>query len=76
MSQEAMELVVTALTESLKPFFKGKNSSERLTEAVAAAATSIAHLVTTRENVPNKKLGATVMTESASANKNIAPRAV
>ena len=64
------------LKESLRPHFKGKTAEARLEKATEAALESISHLITTRTDAPTKKLGVTVMTESASANKNIAPRSV
>jgi hypothetical protein len=61
------------LRESLSPFFKGKTADSRLSEATEAALASIEHLINTQASSP-KKLGATVMTESASANKRVSPR--
>lgn len=65
MNSNGVEVVKQLLKESLSPFFKGRAAS-KLDEAVNSAAESIAHLITIRENVKKNKLGATVMTESAS----------
>jgi len=63
-----MELCRQCLRESLSPYFKGKNSANRLEEAVAVATNSIGHMLTQRV-VRKDPLGATVMTEGASAIK-------
>lgn len=65
MNNNGVEVVKQLLKESLTPFFKGRAAS-KLDGAVDAAAESIAHLVTIRENVKKNKLGVTVMTENAS----------
>lgn len=71
---DALQNARGLLKESLRPFFKGKTAEERLEKATAAALESVSHLITTRADAPKNKLGVTVMTESASANKRIAPR--
>ena len=63
-----MELCREVLRESLAPFFKGKNAANRLEEAVHAATNSVGHLLTLRP-VRKEPLGATIMTEGASAVK-------
>lgn len=73
-SRDALTSARHALKESLRPFFKGKNAEQRLEDAALAALQSIDHLITTQPEASNRKLGATVMTESASANKRVAPR--
>jgi len=73
---DALQNARGLIKESLKPFFKGKTAEERLEKATAATLEAIGHLVTTRTDAPKNKLGVTVMTESASANKRIAPRRI
>lgn len=69
----SVEMVKVILKESLAPYFKGR-AGPKLDNAATAAAESIAHLITTREDVKKNKLGVTVMTESASMNKTKSPR--
>ena len=66
--ENVMELCRQCLRESLAPYFKGKNASSRLEEAVMAATNSIGHMLTMRA-VRKDPLGATVMTEGASHTK-------
>ena len=78
MSTQKSNVEVTGelLAEALRPYFKGKNATARFNNAVSDAIGAIAHLVTVRDNVKKGKLGATVMTERASINKQpgTAPR--
>ena len=75
--ENIMELCRTNLRESLKPYFKGKGAASRLEEAIIVATNSIGHMLTMRK-VRDKPLGATVMTEGASAVKRrgSAPRSI
>ncbi len=66
--ENVMELCRGVLRESLTPYFKGKNAASRLEEAVNTATNSIGHMLTMRP-VRKEALGATVMTEGASAIK-------
>lgn len=66
--EDVVELCRTHLRESLKPYFKGKAAASRLDEAVIVATNSIEHMLTMR-TVRKQPLGATVMTERASAVK-------
>lgn len=63
-----LELCRQCLRESLLPYFKGKNANDKLEAAVGVATNSIGHLLTQRP-VRKDPLGATVMTEGASAIK-------
>lgn len=75
-TNDALQHAVEKLREALKPHFKGRNAPARLEAATADALQAINHLITTRNDAPKNKLGATVMTEGASANKTIPPRTV
>jgi hypothetical protein len=66
--ENVMELCRENLRESLKNYFKGKNAANRLEEAVRVATNSIGHMLTMRP-VRKDPLGATIMTERASAVK-------
>jgi len=66
--ENVMELCRTALRESLAPYFKGKNAANRLEEAVQVATNSVGHMLTMRA-VRKDPMGATIMTEGASAVK-------
>lgn len=66
--ENVQELCRENLRESLKPYFKGKGAANRLEEAVQVATSSISHMLTMRP-VRKEPLGATIMTESASAVK-------
>lgn len=66
--QSVMELARENLYESLLPYFKGKNKEERLDRAVNDALNSISHMLSL-ESARKNPLGATVMTEGASATK-------
>ncbi len=74
MSEDALDAARTLLNESLSPFFKGKTAEKRLQAATNAALESISHLITTTSDASKRKLGVTVMTESASSNKKVSPR--
>lgn len=73
-----IDMARECLTEALAPHFKGKMAEERLTEAVSDALGSIEHLITIKDVVKKKPLGATIMTEQASGNirPGISPRNV
>jgi hypothetical protein len=62
------ELCSANLTEALGPYFSGKKKEENLKLAVQACINSISHMLT-MQDVRKSPLGATVMTESASAVK-------
>ena len=66
------------IKEALTPYFKGKTSEDRLEDATANVLVSISHLITARDDVKKKPLGATVMTEQASGTirPGIAPRTI
>lgn len=77
MHQQNDDVYTTALsivTKSLKPFFKGKNSEERLQNASEVAVSSIHHLLNVNENVRRKPIGATIMTPGAASNLGVSPR--
>lgn len=65
------EQLKALITQSLSPHFKGRNAPERLVEATNDVARAISHLL---RDEAKPRSGATVMTELASANKNIAPK--
>lgn len=54
----------------LKGYIKGKNAEERVEAAALDVLNSVSHLLTLQTNHKSGKMGATVMTESASINKN------
>ena len=62
---DAIDTVRNKLIIVLGPFFYGKGREKRLEKAVDNCISTIAGFITTRES-PKQKLGATVMTESAS----------
>lgn len=76
--KSTLDIALECLTEALVPHFKGKNAEDRLNEAAGAALASISHLLTVRETVKKRPLGATVMTEQASGNirPGITPRSL
>ncbi len=65
-TQDTVNMASENIAAALKPFFVG--SDKKLPEAVTAVLNSIKHMLTMRE-VRQSPLGATVMTESASARK-------
>ena len=65
-TQDTVTMAGENIAAALKPFFV--DSDEKLAEATKAALDSINHMLTMRE-VRQSRLGATVMTESASARK-------
>lgn len=80
MSQEkeqdrsTLDIAFDKVRESLAPYFKGrKNADANLHEATKAVIASISHMITVRDNVKKRPLGATVMTEQASFGR-IPPR--
>lgn len=76
--RSTLDIALECIKEALAPHFKGKNSDERLNEAANAALGSVAHMITVRQDVKKKPIGATVMTEQASAviRPGIAPRSM
>jgi len=66
--ENVMELCRGNLREALRPYFKGKDAASRLEDAVAVATNSIGHMLTMRP-VREGPVGATIMTERASAVK-------
>ena len=67
-TQSVTDMATENVAAALAPFIKGKNVNLRLAEATAAVVSSIEHMLTMRE-VRQQPLGATVMTEGASARK-------
>lgn len=66
--ENVLELCRENLRVSLRPYFKGKAAQDKLEEAVNVATNSISHMLTMRA-VRSSPLGATIMTERASAVK-------
>lgn len=64
------------IREALTPHFRGKTADGRVDAAVSDVLISIEHLITHKDEVKKGPLGATVMTEAASAVKapGITPR--
>jgi hypothetical protein len=66
-----VEIARELLSEALAPHFSnGKVGQAKLEQATQDALTSISHLITVRDDVKKKRLGATVMTQESSMARN------
>lgn len=72
---ENIDAVRKLVREALSGYVGGKNKEAKLEEATTEVVGAISHLITLHETKP-KRLGATIMTESASVSKVAKPRTV
>lgn len=78
-TNDPIELAKGIIREALAPYFKGSRNVKRHKNATEDVLEAVSHLVKTSP-APKNRLGATVMTESASqrnphtGNHNVPPR--
>ena len=65
-TNDPVEVTRASIKKVLKKYFKGPNASSRLEKATNDVMGEIVHMIKTTPGT-NKKLGASVMTEAASA---------